>query len=68
VREARAATEAARAVAQHPGDRLSPALAQTDALAQLRAEQERVIREIEANDRAEAQKGQRMGPGRGRRS
>lgn len=64
--EARAATDAARRLAQHPGDRLSPALAQTDALTQLRAEQERVIREIEASDRLEAQanKGQRMGSGR----
>nr|WP_038366332.1 relaxase/mobilization nuclease domain-containing protein [Bosea sp. UNC402CLCol] len=64
-REARAATEAARMLARHPGDRLSPGLVKTDALAQLRAEQERVIREIEASDRLEAQKGQRMGPGRG---
>ena len=64
-REARAATEAARMLARHPGDRLSPGLVETDALAQLRAEQERVIREIEASDRLEAQKGQRMGPGRG---
>ena len=61
-REARAATEAARTLALHPGDRLSPTLVKTDALVQLRAEQERVIREIEASDRLEAQKGQRMGP------
>lgn len=65
--EAKAATEAARALAQHPADRLSPSLVKTDALAELRAEQERVIREIEASDRLEAQKAQRMGPGRGGR-
>ncbi|AZO81985.1 MULTISPECIES: relaxase/mobilization nuclease domain-containing protein [unclassified Bosea (in: a-proteobacteria)] len=69
-REARAATEAARSLARHPGERLSVAVAQTDALAQLRIEQERVIREIEASERAESQsqKGQRMGEGRRGRS
>jgi len=53
-------------LARHPGERLSPAVAQTDALEQLRAEQERVIRENEASDRAEAQsqQGQRLGQGR----
>lgn len=69
-REARAATDAARTLAQHPGERLSPAVAQTKALTRLRAEQEGVIREIEASDRAAAQsqKGQRIGEGRDRGS
>lgn len=34
---------------QHPAERLSPALIQTDALARLRAKQEQIIREIEAS-------------------
>lgn len=59
-REAAAAVEAARAVAEHPAQPLPQALVQTDALAQLRAEQEKIVREIEA-ERVEAQsiKGQR---------
>lgn len=62
-REAAAATEAARSLAQHPGQPLSPAVVQTDALARLRAEQEQIIRDIEASQKAEAQsqKGQSMG-------
>ncbi len=61
-REAAAAREAAVSLAQHPADRLSPALIQTDALARLRAEQEQIIREIEASEGAQAQssKPQRM--------
>lgn len=62
-REAAAATEAARSLAQHPGQPLSTAVVQTDALARLRAEQEQIIRDIEASQKAEAQsqKGQSMG-------
>lgn len=68
-REARAATEAARTLAQHSGERLSPALVKTDALVQLRAEQERVVREIEADHAAaQSQTGQRIGQGRDRGS
>ncbi len=69
-RETKAAMEAVRSLARHPGERLSPAVAQTKALTRLRAEQERVIREIEASDRAAAQsqKGQRIGEGRDRGS
>ncbi|MEP9370159.1 relaxase/mobilization nuclease domain-containing protein [Xanthobacter sp. VNH20] len=61
-REAAAAAEAARAIAEHPGQPIPAALVQTDALAKLRAEQEQVIREIEASERATAQstKGQRL--------
>ena len=61
-REAAAAREAAASLAQHPADRLSPTLLQSDALAQLRAEQEQIIREIEASEGAQAQstKPQRM--------
>ncbi len=60
-REAAAAVEAARVLADNPAQPLPPGLIQTDALAKLRAEQERVLREIEA-ERTEAQaiKGQRM--------
>ncbi|OYZ88873.1 MAG: hypothetical protein B7X99_20655, partial [Rhizobiales bacterium 17-65-6] len=59
-REAAAAVEAARVLAEHPAQPLPQTLIQTDALAQLRAEQEKIVREIEA-ERAEAQciKGQR---------
>jgi type IV secretory pathway VirD2 relaxase len=61
-REAAAAGEAAASLAQRPAERLSPALIQTDALARLRAEQEQIIREIEASEGAQAQssKPQRM--------
>lgn len=54
-REAAAAAEAARSLVQHPGQPLSLAVAQTDALARLRAEQEQIIRDIEASQKAEAQ-------------
>lgn len=65
-REAAATAEAAHALAQHPAQPLSPALLQTDALARLRAEQEQIIREIEASERVESQssRGQRMTPNR----
>lgn len=48
-------------LADHPAQPLPIGLVQTDALGKLRAEQERVVREIEA-ERAEAQsiKGQRL--------
>jgi hypothetical protein len=61
-REAAAATEAARSLAQHPVERLAPGLIQSDALARLRAEQEQIIREIEASEKAQTQsaKPQRM--------
>jgi hypothetical protein len=57
-----AAREAAASLAQHPADRLSPALIENDALARLRAEQEQIIREIEASEGAQSQstKPQRM--------
>lgn len=59
--EAAAAAEAARLIARHPAHLLPQTLLQSDALAKLRAEQERVLREIEG-ERAGAQaiKGQRM--------
>lgn len=61
-REAAAAADAARMIADHPGQAIPAALVQTDALAKLRAEQEQIIREIEASERATAQsaKGQRI--------
>ena len=60
-KEAAAATEAARLLADRPGKPLPANLVQTDALAKLRAEQERVLREIEAEAAdSEAVKPQRM--------
>ena len=61
-REAAAAAEAARSLAQNPGQPLPAGVVQTDALARLRAEQEQIIREIEASEQAQAQstKPQRM--------
>ncbi|MDF2119192.1 relaxase/mobilization nuclease domain-containing protein [Roseiarcaceae bacterium H3SJ34-1] len=47
-REAAAAAEAARIIAEHPAQPLSPVLVQTDALARLRSEQEKIIRDLEA--------------------
>ncbi len=47
-REAAAATDAARMIAEHPGQTIPNALVQTDALAKLRAEQQRVVQELEA--------------------
>ncbi len=60
-REAAAAVEAARVLAEHPAQPLPQAVVQTDSLAQLQAEQEKLVREIEA-ERAETQsvKGQRQ--------
>jgi type IV secretory pathway VirD2 relaxase len=61
--EAKAATEAARSLSRHPGEPLPPPAAQTDALGGLRAEQEKIIRDIEASESAEpqSQKGQHLG-------
>ncbi len=53
-RQAAAASEAARRLTAHPGQPLPENLAQTDALAKLRAEQERMVEELEA-DRVEAE-------------
>jgi len=47
-REAAAAADAARMIAEHPGQTIPAALVQTDALAKLRAEQERIVQELEA--------------------
>ncbi|WP_296711293.1 relaxase/mobilization nuclease domain-containing protein [Rhodoblastus sp.] len=60
-REAAAAREAANILADHPARPLPQALVESDALAKLRAEQEKVLRDIEGEG-AEAQtnKGQRM--------
>lgn len=54
-REAAAAAEAARSLAQHPAQPLPIGAIQTDALTRLRAEQEQIIREIEASERARSQ-------------
>mgnify|MGYP001082400515 CR=1 FL=1 len=51
-REAAAAVEAARVLAEHPAQPLPQAVVQTEPLAQLRAEQEQLVREIET-ERAE---------------
>jgi hypothetical protein len=60
-REAAAAVEAVRAITERSAQPLPTALIQTDALAKLRAEQEKIVRELEA-DKADAQsiKGQRL--------
>jgi len=47
-REAAAAADAARMIAEHPGQTIPNAMVQTDALAKLRAEQERIVQELEA--------------------
>jgi hypothetical protein len=53
-REAAAAIEAARSIAEHPAQPLPPALIQTDALAKLRAEQEKIVHELE-NEKSNVQ-------------
>jgi len=59
-REAAAAVEAARAIAEHPAQPLPTSLIKNDALAKLRAEQEKVVRELEAEKPSlQAIKGQR---------
>jgi hypothetical protein len=65
VREVKAATEAARSLARHPGKPLAAPAAPTDALANLRAEQEKIIRDIEANESGapQSQKGQNLSSG-----
>jgi len=60
-REAKAAAEAAESLSKHPGEPLGrPPADQPDPLASLRAEQEKIIRDIEASESAEpqSQKGQ----------
>lgn len=60
VREAAAAVEAARAIAEHPAQPLPTSLIQNDALVKLRAEQEKIVRELEAEKSSlQAIKGQR---------
>jgi type IV secretion system T-DNA border endonuclease VirD2 len=61
VREAAAAVEAGRLLADHPAQALPQALKSIDELAKLRVEQEKILREMEA-ERAEVQsiKGQQM--------
>lgn len=60
-REAAATTETARLLAEHPGQPIPQALVQTDALAKLQLEQEKVLRELEAEkSEAEAIKPQRQ--------
>ncbi|WP_454634765.1 relaxase/mobilization nuclease domain-containing protein [Bradyrhizobium cenepequi] len=60
-REAAAAVEAARTIAEHPAQPLPTSLIQTDPLAKLRAEQEKIVRELEAeNVRAQSIKPQRL--------
>ena len=60
-REVAAAREAANVLADHPARPLPQTMVESDALSKLRAEQEKVLRDIEGED-AEAQtnKGQRM--------
>ncbi|MEH6953059.1 relaxase/mobilization nuclease domain-containing protein (plasmid) [Nitrobacter sp. NHB1] len=59
--EAAAAADAARMIAEHPGQTNPNALVQTDPLAKLRAEQERIVQELETT-KGETQsiKGQRQ--------
>ena len=60
-RRAEATSEAARRLAVHPGQPLAENLAQTDALGKLRAEQEKLVEELEAERiEAEAAKPQRI--------
>ncbi len=47
-RQAAASADAARTIADHPGQTFPNVLVQTDALAKLRAEQERIVQELEA--------------------
>ncbi|ABE64875.1 conserved hypothetical protein (plasmid) [Nitrobacter hamburgensis X14] len=53
-REAAAAIEAAQAIAEHPAQPLPRASIQTDALAKLRAEQEKIVHELE-NEKSNVQ-------------
>lgn len=58
-REAAAAAEAAREISEHPARPIPASLTQTDALTKLRNEQEKIVRELEAeNERAQSIKGQ----------
>jgi hypothetical protein len=54
-REAKAVTKAARSLAQHPGKPLPPASIKADMLTSLRAEQEKIVQEIEASESADPQ-------------
>jgi type IV secretion system T-DNA border endonuclease VirD2 len=54
-RDAVIAAEAARSVEQYPAQPLPVGVAQTDALARLRAEQKTIIQEIEASERVDGQ-------------
>lgn len=56
--EAEAAKEAARIITEHPAQPLPAALIPTDGLARLRAEQEKLVREVETE--RQFQKGQRQ--------
>jgi type IV secretory pathway VirD2 relaxase len=47
-REAASTAAASRMIAEHPGQTIRTALVQTDALARIRAEQERIVQELEA--------------------
>ena len=58
-REAAAAAEATREISEHPARPIPASLTQTDALTKLRNEQEKIVRELEAeNERAQSIKGQ----------
>ncbi|BCH04978.1 hypothetical protein MesoLj131b_69770 (plasmid) [Mesorhizobium sp. 131-2-5] len=59
VREAAAAAEASRVLANHPAHKLPQSLLQTDAIAKLRLEQEKLLRDMEAEKaQVQATKGQ----------
>lgn len=58
-REAAAAVEASRAIAEHPAQPLPTSLIQTDALAKLRAEQEKIMRELDDGE-GQSVRGQRL--------
>lgn len=51
--------EATREISEHPARPIPASLTQTDALTKLRNEQEKIVRELEAeNERAQSIKGQ----------
>jgi len=56
--EAEAAKDAARSITEHPAQSLPAALIQTEGIARLRAEQEKLVREVETE--RQSQKGQRQ--------
>jgi type IV secretory pathway VirD2 relaxase len=60
-REAGAAADAARMITEHPGQTIPAALVKMEALAKLRAEQERIVQELEtAKGDTQSIKGQRQ--------